>query len=48
MQSSTHQLTAAAILQREMVTTTPDGTLRDALALMTENHVNRLAGYGQQ
>lgn len=42
MPSSTHQLTAAAILQRDMVTTTPDDTLRDALALMTENHVTGL------
>ena len=42
MRSSTHQLTAAAILQRDMVTTTPDDTLRDALALMTENHVTGL------
>jgi CBS domain-containing protein len=42
MRSSTHQLTAAAIMQRDMVTTTPDDTLRDALALMTENHVTGL------
>jgi CBS domain-containing protein len=42
MRNANHQLTAAAILQRDMITVAPDDTLRDALALMTENHVTGL------
>ena len=42
MRSSTQHLTAATIMQRDMITATPDDTLRDALALMTENHVTGL------
>jgi CBS domain-containing protein len=36
------QLTAADIMQRDMVTVAPGDTLRDALALMTANHVTGL------
>lgn len=36
------QLVAADIMQRDMVTVSPGDTLRDALALMTENHVTGL------
>jgi len=42
MPNSTRQLTAAAILNRDVVTVSPDSTLRDALALMTENHITGL------
>jgi CBS domain-containing membrane protein len=35
-------LVAADIMQRDMVTVSPADTLRDALALMTENHVTGL------
>ena len=36
------QLVAADCMQREMVTISPSDTLRDALDLMTENHVTGL------
>lgn len=36
------QLVAADVMQRDMVTVTPSDTLRDALTLMTENHVTGL------
>jgi CBS domain-containing protein len=36
------QLTAADIMQRDMITVAPSETLRDALALMTTNHVTGL------
>jgi CBS domain-containing protein len=36
------QLAAADIMQRDMVTVAPQETLRDALGLMTENHVTGL------
>jgi CBS domain-containing protein len=36
------QLVAADVMQRDMVTVSPGDTLRDALALMTENHVTGL------
>lgn len=36
------QQTAADVMQRDMVTVAPSDTLRDALALMTENHVTGL------
>jgi CBS domain-containing protein len=35
-------LTAAMVMQRDIITVTRDDTLRDALALMTENHVTGL------
>jgi len=35
-------LLAADIMQRDMITVSPDNTLRVALALMTENHVTGL------
>jgi CBS domain-containing protein len=35
-------LVASDVMQRDMVTVAPDDTLRDALALMTENHVTGL------
>jgi len=35
-------LVAADVMQRDMVTVSPDNTLRDALGLMTENHVTGL------
>src|SRR3972149_2411885 len=35
-------LLAAAIMQRDMITVSPDNTLSVALALMTENHVTGL------
>jgi CBS domain-containing protein len=38
----THQLAATDFMQRDVVTVAPDDTLRDALALMTENHVTGL------
>jgi CBS domain-containing protein len=43
MEHATHQQSVAAdIMQRDMVTVSPSDTLRDALALMTENHVTGL------
>lgn len=36
------QLVAADVMQRDMVTVAPSETLRDALALMTANHVTGL------
>lgn len=36
------QLVAADVMQRDMVTVSPADTLRDALALMTQNHVTGL------
>lgn len=36
------ELVAADFMQRDMVTVSPNETLRDALALMTENHVTGL------
>src|SRR6185312_11245723 len=35
-------LSAADVMQRDMITVSPSNTLRDALALMTENHVTGL------
>jgi len=40
--STIRQLVAADVMQRDMVTVSPNNTLRDALALMTENHVTGL------
>jgi CBS domain-containing protein len=40
--TAVRQLVAADVMQRDMVTVSPSGTLRDALALMTENHVTGL------
>lgn len=42
MGSDTQGLEAADFMQRDIVTVAPDDTLRDALALMTENHVTGL------
>ena len=42
MRNSTQHLTAATIMQRDMITVSPDDTMRDALTLMTENHVTGL------
>jgi CBS domain-containing protein len=36
------ELAAADVMQRDMVTVSPRDTLRDALALMTDNHVTGL------
>jgi len=36
------QLVAIDVMQRDMVTVSPNDTLRDALALMTQNHVTGL------
>lgn len=41
-QTTLRQLVAADVMQRDMVTVSPGDTLRDALALMTENHVTGL------
>lgn len=41
-QSTLRELVAADVMQRDMVTVSPSDTLRDALALMTENHVTGL------
>jgi CBS domain-containing protein len=41
-QSTLRELVAADVMQRDMVTVSPGDTLRDALALMTENHVTGL------
>ena len=42
MRNSTQHLTAVTIMQRDMITVLPDDTMRDALTLMTENHVTGL------
>jgi IMP dehydrogenase len=42
MEKVTERLVAADFMQRDVVTVAPDDTLRDALALMTENHVTGL------
>jgi CBS domain-containing protein len=42
MESGSHRLTAADIMHRDIVSVAPDDTLRDALALMTANHVTGL------
>jgi len=42
MANVTARLMAADYMQRDIVTVSPDDTLRDALALMTENHVTGL------
>ena len=42
MHDTTCQLTAADCMQRDVVTIAPSDTLRDALKLMTENHVTGL------
>jgi CBS domain-containing protein len=42
MGDNTPQLAASDFMQRDVVTVAPDDTLRDALALMTENHVTGL------
>jgi CBS domain-containing protein len=40
--TAVQECVAADIMQRDMVTVSPSDTLRDALALMTENHVTGL------
>jgi CBS domain-containing protein len=40
--AAVQQRVAADIMQRDMLTVAPNDTLRDALALMTENHVTGL------
>lgn len=40
------ELTAGDIMQRDVVTVSPQESLRDALALMTENHVTGLPVMG--
>ena len=42
MANANARLMAADYMQRDIVTVTPDDTLRDALALMTQNHVTGL------
>jgi IMP dehydrogenase len=42
MRSATQRSEAADFMRRDVVTIAPDDTLRDALALMTENHVTGL------
>jgi CBS domain-containing protein len=42
MGSGSQRLAAADIMHRDVVTVAPDDALRDALALMTENHVTGL------
>jgi CBS domain-containing protein len=42
MSNPARHLTAAMVMQRDIITVTRDDTLRDALALMTENHVTGL------
>jgi CBS domain-containing protein len=42
MESVSQRLVAADFMQRDIVTVAPDDTLRDTLALMTENHVTGL------
>jgi CBS domain-containing protein len=41
-QATLTNLVAADMMQRDMVTVSPSDTLRDALALMTDNHVTGL------
>jgi CBS domain-containing protein len=42
MKTATGRRVASDYMQRDVVTVSPDDTLRDALALMTENHVTGL------
>jgi CBS domain-containing protein len=42
MPSGSRKLTAADVMHRDVITVAPDDTLRDALALMTGNHVTGL------
>ena len=42
MNSAAQRVVAADYMQRDVVTTSPDSTLQEALALMTENHVTGL------
>ena len=42
MKSVTHRAVAADYMQRDVVTVSPDDTLREALDLMTGNHVTGL------
>jgi CBS domain-containing protein len=42
MTTISQRVTAADLMQRDIVAISPDDTLRDALALMTENHVTGL------
>lgn len=42
MGNEKHRPTAADFMQRDVITVSPNDTLRDALALMTENHVTGL------
>lgn len=42
MKTANRPAVAADYMQRDLVTVSPDDTLRDALALMTENHVTGL------
>jgi len=41
MANANARLMAADYMQRDIVTVTPDDTLRDALALMTQNRMAR-------
>lgn len=41
-QATLQGLVASDVMQRDMITVAPSDTLRDALALMTENHVTGL------
>ena len=42
MKTISQRTMAADLMQRDMVTVSPDSTLREALALMTDNHVTGL------
>ena len=42
MVTASERLTAGDFMQRDVVTVSPDNTLREALSLMTENHVTGL------
>ncbi len=42
MKNVTQRIVAADLMQRDIVAVSPDDTLRDALALMTDNHVTGL------
>jgi CBS domain-containing protein len=42
MSKVTERLVASALMQRDIVATSPSDTLRDALTLMTENHITGL------
>ena len=42
MKTITQRAVAADLMQRDIVTVSPDDTLREALALMTDSHVTGL------